>query len=322
MIYSKIIGTGSYLPEKFLTNQELAQSLDTSDEWIRTRTGIGGRHIAAANESSADLAFNAAQNALQMANISADSLDLIIVATSTAEHVFPSDASQLQYRLGCRLIPAFDMQAACAGFAYAFATADMFIKSGMYRRVLVVGSDMFSSILDWSDRNTAVLFGDGAGAVILEASTTAGVLGSVLYSDGKQRELLYVPCGRGTPQNLRAERSPFIQMQGREVFKVAVTQLARMVTELLEKCAMDAAELDFLIPHQANLRIIEATAKHLGMPIEKVIVTVQEHANTSAASVPLALDFGIRSGKIRSGNKLLLEAFGAGFTWGGSIVQY
>lgn len=319
MKYSKIIGTGHYLPEKALTNQELEQRLDTSDEWIKTRTGISSRHIASAEQSSADLAYLASQEALLNAKIKPTDLDLIIVATSTPEHVFPSDASQLQYRLGCRPIPSFDMQAACSGFIYALVTADQLIRSGAYQRVLVVGCDVFSRILDWSDRNTAVLFGDGAGAVILEASEEAGILGSVLYSDGKQKDLLFAPCGFGSTSN---EQNATVKMQGSSVFKHAVQALSGLVNELLEKTQLSPSDIDFLVPHQANLRIITATAEHLNLPMEKVITTVQHHANTSAASVPLALHYGIQSGKIQRGHKLLLEAFGAGFTWGGCIIQY
>lgn len=322
MKYSKILSTGSYLPERVVSNDELAQTLDTSDEWITQRTGIKTRHLAAPNQSCADLAFEAAQSALQNGQIDPQTLDLIIVATSTPEHVFPSDATKLQTRLGCRPIPAFDMQAACSGFIYALVTADAFIRSGVYRRVLVVGADMFSGLVDWQDRSTAILFGDGAGAVVLEASDEAGILGSVLYSDGQYKDLLCVPRGHGSPKALSAERSPYIHMQGNAVFKVAVQSLAGLVTELLEKTGLQAEDLDFLVPHQANYRIIDSTAKHLGMSLDKVIITVDQHANTSAASIPLALDYGVRTGKIQRGHKLLLEAFGGGFAWGGCVVQF
>ena len=322
MIYSKILSTGSYLPQQVMTNHEFAERMDTSDEWIRARTGIEQRHIAAANESSTDLAYYAARDALQAADTEPASIDLIIVATSTPEHLFPSNASQLQMRLGCGNIPAFDIQAACSGFIFALATADNFIRAGSSKRALVIGAEVFSNILDWSDRSTAILFGDGAGAVILEASDTPGIHGSVLHSDGRYKDLLLVPRGSGSPADSLADRLPFIHMEGREVFKVAVRTLSGLVTELLEQQQMLAEDIDFLIPHQANLRIIKATAEHLNLPMEKVILTVVEHANTSAASIPLALDYGIKNGTIQRGHKLLLEAFGGGFVWGGSIITY
>ena len=322
MIYSKILSTGSYLPQQVMTNHDFAERMDTSDEWIRTRTGIEQRHIAAANESSTDLAYYAARDSLQVANIDPASIDLIIVATSTPEHLFPSNASQLQMRLGCGNIPAFDMQAACSGFVFALATADNFIRTGSSKRALVIGAEVFSNILDWSDRSTAILFGDGAGAVILEASDTPGIHGSVLHSDGRYKDLLLVTRGSGSPADSLADRLPFIHMEGREVFKVAVRTLSGLVGELLEQQHMQAEDIDFLIPHQANLRIIKAMAEHLNLPMEKVILTVAEHANTSAASIPLALDYGIKNGTIQRGHKLLLEAFGGGFVWGGSIITY
>lgn len=305
-----------------MQNDELRRYFDTSDEWIRTRTGIAQRHIAAADESCTDLAFHAARRALDSAGLQGSDLDLIIVATTTPQHTFPSTASQLQHRLGAGSIPAFDIQAVCSGFIYAFATADTFIKTGQYRRVLVVGAEVMSNILDWQDRTTSILFGDGAGAVILEAGDQPGIYGSILHSDGSQRELLWVPHGPGSASELQGNLSPHIHMQGREVFKVAVRSLSSLVNELLELCHMRADDIDFLVPHQANLRIIRSTAEHLNLPMEKVIVTVDRHANTSAASVPLALDDGIRSGKIRRGQTLLLEAFGGGFTWGGCILTY
>ncbi|MDO4642395.1 MAG: beta-ketoacyl-ACP synthase III [Cardiobacteriaceae bacterium] len=322
MIYSKILSTGSYLPQRIMTNSEFADRMDTSDEWIRTRTGIEQRHIAAVNESSTDLAFYAARDALKSANIDPSGIDLIIVATSTPEHIFPSNASQLQARLNCNAIAAFDMQAACSGFIFALATADNFIRAGNSKRALVIGAELFSNILDWSDRSTAILFGDGAGAVILEASKEPGIHGSVMHSDGRYKELLLVPRGSGSSATTISDRLPFIHMEGQEVFKIAVRKLSHLVTELLEQQNMQAEEIDFLIPHQANLRIIKATADHLNLPMEKVILTVAKHANTSAASIPLALDYGIKNGTIKRGHKLLLEAFGGGFVWGGSIITY
>ena len=305
-----------------MLNDELRQYFDTSDEWIRARTGIVQRHIAAEHESSTDLAFHAASQALADAGLKGADMDLIIVATTTPQHTFPSTASQLQHRLGAGAIPAFDVQAVCSGFIYALTIADNFIKSGQYRRVLIVGTEVMSNMLDWQDRSTAILFGDGAGALILEASDTPGIYGSILHSDGSQRELLWVPQGPGSARQERSALSPYVHMQGPEVFKVAVRSLSSLVNELLALCQMQADDIDFLVPHQANLRIIRSTAEHLNLPMEKVIVTVDRHANTSAASVPLALDDGIRSGKIQRGQKLLLEAFGGGFTWGGCILTY
>lgn len=259
MIYSKILSTGSYLPQQVMTNHDFAERMDTSDEWIRTRTGIEQRHIAAANESSTDLAYYAARDALQVANIDPASIDLIIVATSTPEHLFPSNASQLQMRLGCGNIPAFDMQAACSGFVFALATADNFIRAGSSKRALVIGAEVFSNILDWSDRSTAILFGDGAGAVILEASDTPGIHGSVLHSDGRYKDLLLVPRGSGSPADSLADRLPFIHMEGREVFKVAVRTLSGLVGELLEQQHMQAEDIDF----SSRIRPICASSRRL-----------------------------------------------------------
>lgn len=322
MIYTRIVSTGSYLPEKVLSNHDLSTMMDTSDEWIQTRTGIIERHIAADNESSTDMCEHAAIAALNASPYQAQDIDLIIVGTSTPEHLFPSNASQLQARLGCRAIPAMDVSAACSGFIFALATANAYIQSGMAKRALVIGADTLSNHVDWQDRNTAVLFGDGAGAVIVEASEQAGIYGFTLHSDGSYRHLLLVEKGAGSPKASLAQRSPHVYMQGREVFKVAVKSLSGLVIELLEQCHMTAQDIDFLVPHQANLRIISATAEHLNLPMDKVIVTVDQHANTSAASVPLALDYGIRTGKIQRGHNLLLEAFGSGFTWGGCILTY
>lgn len=322
MIYTRIVSTGSYLPATIKTNADLATMMDTSDEWIVTRTGIRQRHIAADNESCCDMCFHAARHALQNAGLTGQDLDLIIVATSTPDHIFPSNGSQLQARLGCKTIAAMDIEAACSGFTYGLATADAYIKSGMANRVLIVGADLLSNSVDWNDRNTAVLFGDGAGAVIVEASDTPGIHATIIHSDGRYKELLHAESGPGSPRNTLATRSPYIQMQGRETFKVAVKTLSSLVVELLEKANMTADELDFLVPHQANLRIISATAEHLNMSMDKVIVTVDQHANTSAASIPLALDHGIQTGKIKRGDKVLIEAFGGGFTWGGSIFTY
>lgn len=321
MNYAKIIGTGSYLPEKILKNTDLVKYFDTSDEWIVSRTGIKQRHIAKDDQSCTDLAEQAALNALNDANISSQDIDLIIVATTTPEHIFPSVAVKLQNRINAGNIPAFDIQAACSGFIYALTIAEQFIKTGQYRTVLVVGAEVFSHLIDWRDRSTAVLFGDGAGAVIVQASKEKGIIGSILSSDGKYSQLLWASKGSGcAPCN--NDYSPYITMQGREVFKVAVQSLSNLVNQLLDKCQMQADQIDFLVPHQANLRIIKATAQHLNLSMDKVIVTVDKHANTSAASIPLALDYGIRSGQIKKGQNLLLEAFGGGFTWGGLILTY
>lgn len=322
MMYSKIIGTGGYLPSRIVSNDELSQSMQTSDEWIYSRTGIRQRHLASPDESCSDMAFYAAKRALENAHIEADAIDLIIVATSTPEHIFPSTATVVQSRLSCQRAAAFDVQAACTGFMYALNTADCFIKSGQYQNILVIGAEVFSRIVDWQDRNTAVLFGDGAGAVVLSASEEAGILGTILHADGSHKELLWVPQGIGSSETDFATRRPFIEMQGREVFKFAVRSLTHLVSELLVQCQMSADEIDFLIPHQANSRIIQAVAEHLNLPIEKVIITVNQHANTSAASVPLALDYGVQNGIIKRGDNLLLEAFGGGFTWGGCILTY
>lgn len=322
MTYTRIVSTGSYLPKTVRSNADLSAIMDTSDEWITTRTGIKQRHIAADNESCTDMCEQAARAALADAPFGAEDLDLILVGTSTPDHLFPSNATQLQSRLGCRQIGAMDVEAACSGFTYTLAIADAFIKAGAAQRILVIGADLLSGSLDWSDRNTAVLFGDGAGAVIVEASEEPGIHNVILHSDGSCKELLYADRGPGSPRAERENRSPYIVMQGRETFKVAVKSLSSLVLELLEKSGMQAEDIDYLVPHQANLRIIKATAEHLNMPMEKVIVTVDQHANTSAASIPLALDSGIRSGKIKRGDKLLLEGFGSGFTWGGCIITY
>lgn len=322
MIYSRIVSSGAYLPSDVRTNDDLAKIMDTSDEWIRTRTGIAERHIAADSETCTDMCEKAALAALQDAGLEARDIDLIVVATSTPEYLFPSTAVLLQHRLACRDIPAFDVSAACSGFIYALSTADAYIRSYSARKVLVVGADLFSNSIDWTDRNTAVLFGDGAAAVILEAAATPGIFGFCLHSDGSYADLLTIPKGAGAARVNPDAPPPYLQMQGREVFKVAVKSLANLVEELLDKYETCADDLDYLVPHQANLRIIKATAQHLNMPMEKVILTVDKHANTSAASIPLALDFGIKSGKIKRGNKLLLEAFGGGFTWGGCLLMY
>ena len=318
MIYSRIIGSGSCLPHNAVTNGDLAQRMDTSDEWIRSRTGIRQRYLAAEGETSSDLALEASKAAIESAGISAGEIDLIILATSTPDFIFPSTACLLQAKLGIKGGPAFDVQAVCSGFVYALATADMYIRSGQYRCALVVGAEVFSRILDWSDRGTCVLFGDGAGAVILKADKQPGILASTLHADGSYAGILSVP---GNVCAGKVTGDPFLRMDGPAVFKFAVRVLDEVARETVEKCGLKIGDIDWLIPHQANLRILESTAKRLGLPSEKVIVTVDLHGNTSAASVPLALDTGIRDGRIKPGHKVMLQAVGGGFTWGAILVQ-
>ncbi|MBI4293217.1 MAG: ketoacyl-ACP synthase III [Betaproteobacteria bacterium] len=318
MIYSRIVGTGSYLPEKIVTNADLAQRLDTSDEWIRSRTGIRQRHIAESTQSSSDLALPASIQAIAAAGIDASDIDLIILATSTPDYVFPSTACLLQAKLGIHGCPAFDLQAVCSGFVYALSVADKFIGSGQHKCALVVGTEVFSRILDWSDRGTAVLFGDGAGAVVLRADKRPGILASALHADGSYADILSVPgnvCGG------RITGSAFLQMNGQAVFKFAVKVLDEVARETAAQCGMTPEDIDWLIPHQANLRILESTAKKLGLGPEKLIVTVDRHGNTSAASVPLALDLAVRDGRIRPGHKVMLQGVGGGFTWGAALVE-
>jgi len=318
VIYSRIIGSGSYLPRKIVSNDELAQRMDTSDEWIRSRTGIRQRHIADAGETSSSLALEASKAAIASAGVAAQDIDLIILATSTPDYIFPSTACLLQAKLGIKGCPAFDMQAVCSGFVYALATADLFIRSGQHRCALLVGAEVFSRILDWNDRGTCVLFGDGAGAVILRADDKPGVMASALHADGSQSGILSVP---GTVSGGKVTGDPFLRMDGPAVFKFAVRVLDEVARETLAKCGQQVEDIDWLIPHQANLRILESTAKRLGLPAEKLIVTVDVHGNTSAASVPLALDLALRDGRIKSGHKVMLQAVGGGFTWGAALVQ-
>jgi 3-oxoacyl-[acyl-carrier-protein] synthase III len=318
MLYSRILGTGGYLPERVMTNAELEVMVDTTDAWIRERTGIEKRHLVVEGESCCDLAERAARLALEAAGISAQDLDLIVVATTTPDQFFPSTACLLQARLDVHGCPAFDIQAVCTGFVYALSVADKFIRTGSARRALVVGSETFSRILDWTDRGTCVLFGDGAGAVVLEASEEPGIVSTHLHADGAFKDLLQVPggIGNGDPANNRVE------MKGNEIFRLAVTTLGRIVDETLDANGLSRSDLDWLIPHQANMRIIQATARKLDLPMERVVVTVAEHANTSAASIPLALDQAVRDGRIRRGELLLMEAFGGGLTWGSVLVRY
>lgn len=321
-IYSKIIGTGRYLPEKVLTNKDLETMVDTSDEWIRERTGIEQRHIAAENQTTCDLAEQASLKAIEMAGINAQSIDMIIVATTTPDKIFPSTACLLQQRLDIHGCPAFDVQAVCTGFVYAISVADQFIKTGMAKRVLVVGAETLSRITNWSDRTTCILFGDGAGAMILEASTEPGILSTHIHADGQYETLLHVPSGPSKlPQTDDiAERT--MSMKGNEVFKVAVNTLSRIANETLEANGLTKDQIDWLVPHQANLRIISATGKKLGLKESQVVVTVNKHANTSSASVPMAFDEAIRDGRIQRGQLVLMEAFGGGFTWGSALIRY
>jgi 3-oxoacyl-[acyl-carrier-protein] synthase-3 len=317
MKYSRIVGTGSYLPARVVGNAEFAARLETSDQWIRERTGIVQRHIADESQGSSDLALAASRAALQAAGLRAEDIDLIIVATSTPDFVFPSTTCLLQAKLGVRNCPAFDVQAVCSGFVYALATADSFIRAGMNQRALVVGAEVFSRILDWNDRGTCVLFGDGAGAVVLAGAEKPGLHASVLRADGSHADILSVPgnvCGG------RIVGSPYLQMQGSQVFKFAVKVLDEVARETVAAAGMQLTDVDWLIPHQANVRILEATARKLGLPLDRLVVTVDHHGNTSAASVPLALDEYVRAGKIRAGHRVMMQGVGGGFTWGATLA--
>lgn len=321
MSYARITGTGSYLPEKVLTNADLERLVETSDAWIRERTGIRERHVAAQDQTTCDLAEAAARRALEAAGVEARRIDLIIVATTTPDRVFPSTACLLQARLGIHGCAAFDVQAVCTGFVYALAVAEKFIRTGAARCALVVGAETLSRIVDWTDRSTCVLFGDGAGAVVLEAADSAGVLSTHLHADGHYEHLLTVPAGISEhPERLRSGEAT-VHMKGNEVFRMAVNTLGRMVTEVLHANELRKSDIDWLIPHQANIRIIAATARKLDLPMERVVVTVDRHGNTSAASIPLALDTAVRDGRVSPGTTVLMEAFGGGFTWGAALVK-
>jgi 3-oxoacyl-[acyl-carrier-protein] synthase-3 len=319
-MYSKIIGTGSYLPSKTLTNYDLEKMVETSHEWIFTRSGISERHIAADGEMTSDLALHASRKAIEAAGISPDEIDLLIVATTSPDQIFPSTACILQDKLGIRNgAAAFDMQAVCGGFVYALNTADMYIRGGQAKTVLVVGAEVLSRMLDWTDRTTCVLFGDGAGAVVLRASETPGIVASKLHSDGSHRGMLKAD---GRIRNGEVDGDPFIKMDGQSVFKFAVKVLSDVVEEILEERSMRGTDIDWLVPHQANIRIIEATAKKLGLGMNNVVVTVANHGNTSAASIPLALDAAVRDGRIQLGQNILIEAVGGGFTWGAVLIKW
>ena len=307
-MYSRIIGTGSYLPQKVLTNKDLESLVDTTDEWIVERTGIKQRHIAADNESTSSMAINASIDAIKSSGLSEKDIDLVIVATTTPDQIFPSTACIVQNKLNI-IAPAFDIQAACTGFIYAMSVADNYIRNGMSKNTLIIGSEKYSNILDWKDRSTCVLFGDGAGAVVLSADSKEGIISSHIHADGQYNDLLSV-------------EGNYIKMKGNEVFKVAVNTLSKLVDETLDKNNMDKSSIDWLVPHQANLRIIKAAAKKLSLPLEQVVVTVDDHANTSAASIPLALNEAVKDGRIKEDQVLLLEAFGSGFTWGSVLLRY
>ncbi len=321
-IYSRITGTGSYLPKKILTNHDLEQIVDTSDEWIRGRTGICERRIAADDEFTLDLAEQAALRAIQASGIKPEDIGLIVVATTTADQIFPSTASLLQSRLKIKGCPAFDIQAVCTGFIYALGVAEKFIRTETCKSALVVGAETFSRIVDWEDRDTCVLFGDGAGAVVLEASYDAGILSTHMHCDGDYADYLHVPQGVSTNHAAVVEGRAFVEMKGSSVFKMAVKTLGRIADETLNHNNLDKHELNWLVPHQANTRIIEATAKKLDLPMDRVIVTVDKQGNTSAASIPLALDTAVRDNRIKRGDLILLEGFGGGFTWGSALVRY
>ena len=320
-MYSRIAGTGRYLPERVLTNFDLEKMVDTTDEWIRSRTGIERRHIAGDRETTSDLAYEAAKAAIAAADIDPQSVDFIVVGTTTPDVVFPNVGCLIQERLGLGGIPAFGIETACSGFLYSLAVADKFVKAGQSKCALVVGAETLSRIVDWTNRDTCVLFGDGAGAAVLVPSEEPGVISTHLGADGKYKDLLYYPAGASRKADWTDEPLA-IQMRGNEVFKVAVKTLENMVDEVLEANDLEKGEIDWLIPHQANHRIIQATAKRLKMPMERVVLTVQDHGNTSAASVPMALDVAIRDGRVKRGDLLLLEAFGGGFTWGAALVRY
>ena len=319
MIYSKIIATGSYLPAKTVTNYDLEKMVDTTHDWIFSRTGIVERHVAAVGEMSSDLALQASSRALEAAGLTAKDIDLIIVATTTPDHIFPSTACVLQDKLGNKNAIAFDVQAVCSGFIYALNTADLYIRDGQARNALVVGTEVLSRILNWKDRTTCVLFGDGAGAVVIQRSETPGILSAKLHADGSQRCMLSAP---GQIRDGKVDGEAFIKMDGQGVFKFAVKSLSDVAEEVLAANKMHGTDIDWMIPHQANIRIIESTAKKLGLGMDKVVLTVATHGNTSAASIPLALDTAVRDGRIKPGQHLLMEAVGGGFTWGAALIRW
>jgi len=321
MTYSRIVGTGRYLPERIMTNFDLEKIVDTTDEWIRTRTGVERRHVVAEDQTTSDMCVEAAKKAIEDADIDVSEIDLVITGTTSPDLIFPNVSTLIQHRLGIQACPAFSLEAACTGFIYALTMADKFIRLGESQCALVMGAECITKLMDWSDRNTCVLFGDGAGAVIVKPSDEPGILSCHLGADGQYRDLLYYPVGASNQLAKAGTDEAAIQMAGSEVFKVAVKTLGGIAAETLEKAGIDKSDLDWLIPHQANIRIIQATAKRLGLPMEKVILTVQDHGNTSAASVPMALDVGIRDGRVKKGQLILMEAFGGGFTWGSVLMR-
>lgn len=322
MTFARIIGTGSYLPEKVMTNTDLEKIVDTSDQWIRERTGIEKRHVALDDETTVDLAEVASQRAIEASGLKNSDIDLIIVATTTPDMIFPSSACLLQARLGIHGCPAFDIQAVCTGFIYALTVADKFIKTGGAKNALVVGAETMSKVLDWNDRTTNILFGDGAGAVVLSADDNTGILSTHIHADGDYEHLLRIPYGVSNGLEQMKEGNAKIEMKGNEVFKMAVNTLGRIVDETLEANNLEKSDIDWLVPHQANIRIIKATAKKLKMSLDRVVLTVQDHGNTSAASVPLAFDTAVRDGRIKKDEMILMEAFGGGFTWGSILLRY
>lgn len=322
MTYTKIAGTGRYLPEKILTNFDLEKMVDTSDEWIRTRTGVERRHVVRDDETTSDMCVEAAKIAIEDAGVDVTDIDMVLVGTTSPDLIFPNCATLVQHRLGIPACPAIGMEAACTSFIYALTTADKFIKTGESKCALIIGAECVSKLVDWTDRNTCVLFGDGAGAVIVKASDEPGIIATHLGADGQYKELLYYPVGASKELHKAGTDEAGITMRGNEVFKVAVKTLGNVATEILEKAGIEIDALDWLIPHQANLRIIQATAKRLKLPMEKVILTIQDHGNTSAASVPMALDVGVRDGRVKRGQLVLMEAFGGGFTWGSVLMRF
>lgn len=320
-VHSRIAGTGSYVPDKVLTNADLEKMVDTSDEWIRTRSGIERRHVVVPGQTTTDLAEPAARRAMEAAGVEPGDIDLICVGTTTPDFIFPNVGALVQERLGIRNCPAFSLEAACSGFVYALGVADKFVRLGDARCALVIGAETLTRMVDWTDRSTCVLFGDGAGAVVLVPSDRQGIISTHLHADGHYKDLLNYPDGISTGFERVRRNQAFIHMKGSEVYRLAVSNLGKIAQETLAANGLEASQLDWLVPHQANLRIIEATAKRLGLPMDKVILTIAEHGNTSAASVPLALDTGVRDGRIRPGHLLLLEAFGGGFTWGSALLR-
>ncbi|MCH8896307.1 MAG: ketoacyl-ACP synthase III [Proteobacteria bacterium] len=321
-MYSTITGTGRYLPERILTNFDLEKMVDTTDEWIRTRSGIERRHLSAEGQTTSDLCVEAAKNAMDAAGVGPDDIDFIAIGTTTPDRIFPNTGVLVQEKLGIHGCAAFSVEAACTGFIYALSIADKYVRAGDAGCALVIGAERLSSMVDWTDRDTCVLFGDGAGAVILKPSEEPGIVSTHLHADGKYKDLLYFPSGISDKFEQLKAGNDFIRMKGNEVFKVAVRTLGRIVEETLAKNQLEKSDIDWLIPHQANMRIIQATARKLGMPMERVIQTVKDHGNTSAASVPMALDVAVRDGRIQRGDTLLLEAFGGGFTWGSALIKY